>query len=59
MTEMKRGVTEMSDLVTCAECKYSSIEGDDIEGTHYRWCSWIGHEVDEDSFCSWGEREGE
>lgn len=50
-----KGGEYVQDLVKCSECKFSVIEGDKTEGTYYRWCNWIGHEVDSDCFCSWGE----
>lgn len=49
----------MPAIVRCKKCRISAIEGDDEEGTHYMWCSWIGHEVNPDDFCSYGERSSE
>ena len=41
--------------VLCKNCEYSCIETDADDRTNYRWCSWIGREVDDNTFCYWGK----
>ena len=52
-----KGGEYVRDLVRCKDCHISAIETDYDDNSNYRWCSWIGHEVSDEGFCSWGERD--
>lgn len=41
------------ELVRCKDCKHYIVEG---ITTQYGWCHEYKHSVDEDDYCSYGER---
>ena len=47
------------DLVRCAECKRVREDGGHANCNGYLYCRKWKTLVDEDCYCSWGEREGE
>ena len=47
------------DLVRCAECRKVREDGGHANCGGYLYCRKWKTLVDEDSYCSWGEREGE
>ena len=51
-----KGGQYVRDLVRCRDCKYLEVHG---KTTMHYWCDQWEHYTDEDSFCSYGEREGE
>lgn len=60
-TEIKDGKVNIvaewqGELVRCKDCKQYIVEG---ITTRYGWCHENKHPVDEDDFCSMGEREKE
>ena len=46
---------EAVQVVRCKDCKHYIVEG---ITTQYGWCHEYKHSVDEDDFCSYGERKG-
>jgi hypothetical protein len=42
-------------VVRCKDCRYRELEG---EITHFYWCRINERSVDDDGFCTWGERKG-
>lgn len=49
----------VGELVRCAECKKVREDGGHANCGGYLYCRKWKTLVDEDSYCSWGEREGE
>lgn len=47
------------DIVTCRECRRVREDGGHANCGGYLYCRKWKTLVDEDSYCSWGEREGE
>lgn len=47
------------DIVKCAECRRVREDGGHANCGGYLYCRKWKTLVDEDSYCSWGEREGE
>lgn len=43
------------EVVRCKDCKHYIVEG---IATQYGWCHEYKHSVDEDDYCSYGERKG-
>lgn len=43
------------ELVRCKDCRYKELDG---ETTHFYWCRINERPVDDDDFCTWGERKG-
>lgn len=44
------------EIVRCKDCKHYIVEG---ITTQYGWCHEYKHSVDEDDYCSYGERREE
>ena len=47
-------VKEIMSVVKCKDCKHYIVEG---ITTQYGWCHEYKHSVNEDDYCSYGERE--
>ena len=45
--------TDAVQVVRCKDCKHYIVEG---IATQYGWCHEYKHSVDEDDYCSYGER---
>ena len=45
---------QQTDVVRCKDCKHYIVEG---ITTQYGWCHEYKHSVDEDDYCSYGERQ--
>lgn len=48
---------DVVEVVRCKDCFYRRIANDGM--THYYWCDTIQNSVNDDDYCSYGERKSE